>query len=118
MADSGQFMDRFGRVRAYPYNLYKCTVIARLAEARVVFVSISPGPIESLRSRLMVGAALSLADYVSFRDAGSQRLIEWFGSGKRWLVYPDLAQSLLFDHHPSRDRPKQPVVGVNRWAWD
>ena len=118
VAGSGQLMDTFGGVWAYPYTLLKWTVLARLAEARVVFVSVGAGPIESLWSRLMVRAALSLADYVSFRDAGSQRLIEWFGSGKRWLVYPDLAQSLLFDHHPSRDRPKQPVVGVNRWAWD
>ena len=58
MAGSGQFMDRFGGARAYPYTLHKWTVVARLAEARVVFVSIGPGPIESLRSRLMVGAAL------------------------------------------------------------
>lgn len=116
IAGSGQFMDAFGGVWGFPYTLLKWAVLARCAGARVVFVSVGAGPIESLWSRLMVRAALSLADYVSFRDPGSRRLIEWFGSGKRWRVYPDLAQSLQFERDPARDERMQLVVGINPMA--
>lgn len=116
VAGSGQFLDAWGGVWGFPYTLLKWTVLARCAGARVVFVSVGAGPIESLWSRLMIRAALSLADYVSFRDVGSRRLIDWFGSGKHWRVYPDLAQSLPFEHHPAKDEPKQPVVGINPMA--
>jgi len=61
----------------------------------------------------MVRGALLLSEYVSFRDAGSRQLIEWFGSGGRWHVYPDLAQSLMFERRTARTEGGRPVVGIN-----
>jgi polysaccharide pyruvyl transferase WcaK-like protein len=100
VAGSNQFLDNFGGVWGFPYTVLKWTVLARCAGARVVFLSVGAGPIASLWSRIMVRAALLLGDYVSFRDEGSRRLIEWFGSGRKWHVYPDLAQSLEIDPLP------------------
>lgn len=113
VAGSNQFLDNFGGVWGFPYTLFKWTLIARAVGARVVFVSVGAGPIESLWSRIMVRATLLFADYVSFRDAGSRALMEWFGSGKRWRVYPDLAQSLEFHRTPSPNAAARPVVGIN-----
>lgn len=113
IAGSNQFLDNFGGVWGFPYTLLKWTVLARCAGARVVFVSVGAGPIDSLWSRIMVRAALLLSEYVSFRDPGSRRLIEWFGSGGRWHVYPDLAQSLLFERLTARAESSRPVVGIN-----
>jgi polysaccharide pyruvyl transferase WcaK-like protein len=112
VAGSNQFLDNFGGAWGFPYTLFKWTVLARLAGARVVYLSVGAGPIDSLWSRIMVRSALLLADYVSFRDAGSRRLIRWFGSGRRWRVYPDLAQSLPFERRPPGNDAR-PVVGIN-----
>lgn len=113
ISGSNQFMDGFGGVWSFPYTLLKWTVLARLAGARVVFLSVGAGPVDSLSSRIMVRTALSLADYVSFRDAASHRLIDWFGSRGRWRVYPDLAQSFLFERRATTNKGSRPVVGIN-----
>lgn len=123
IAGSNQFLDNFGGVWGFPYTVLKWTVLARCAGARVVFLSVGAGPIKSLWSRIMVRASLLLADYASFRDDGSRRLIEWAGSGGKWRVYPDLAQSLKIGRHPVRDGNRPPAVGINpmpvydRRAW-
>lgn len=123
VAGSNPFLDNFGGVWGFPYTVLKWTVLARFAGARVVFLSVGAGPIESLWSRIMVRAALLLADYASFRDDGSRRLIKWAGSGDSWRVYPDLAQSLEFGRQPVRDGNRPPAVGINpmpvydRRAW-
>jgi polysaccharide pyruvyl transferase WcaK-like protein len=113
VAGSNQFLDNFGGVWGFPYTVLKWTVLARCAGARVIFLSVGAGPIASLWSRIMVRGALLLADYVSFRDDGSRRLIEWAGSGKKWRVYPDLAQSLEIGRHAVRGGSRPPVVGIN-----
>src|SRR5882762_8836181 len=45
ISGSNQFMDGWGGVWGYPYTLLKWTVLARLAGARVVFLSVGAGPI-------------------------------------------------------------------------
>jgi polysaccharide pyruvyl transferase WcaK-like protein len=113
IAGSNQFLDSWGGVWGFPYTILKWTVIARLAGARVAFLSVGAGPIDLLWSRIMVRAALLLADYASFRDSGSRRLIDWFGSGGGWHVYPDLAQSLQFERSARKNENSRPVVGIN-----
>lgn len=113
IAGSNQFLDSWGGIWGFPYTILKWTVLARLAGARVVFLSVGAGPIDSLWSRIMVRAALSLSDYASFRDHGSRKLIDWFGSGGRWHVCPDLAQSLQFEHRATNNQSSRPVVGIN-----
>ena len=113
IAGSNQFLDNFGGVWGFPWTLLKWTVLARLAGVRVVYLSVGAGPIKSRWSRIMGRTALLLADYASFRDAGSKRLMEWAGSGGNWQVYPDLAQSLPIQQHPLKDDTQSPVVGIN-----
>lgn len=113
IAGSNQFLDNFGGVWGFPYTVLKWTVLARCAGARVLFLSVGAGPIRSVWSRMMVRAALLLADYVSFRDAGSRQLIEWVGFGRNWHVYPDLALSLEMRRQPTREGSFLPIVGIN-----
>jgi len=113
VAGSNQFLDNFGGVWGYPYTVLKWTVLARCAGARIVFLSVGAGPIDSIWSRILVRASLSLADYASFRDAGSRRLIEWAGSRKSWRVCPDLARSLEVRRQPARQGDRLPTVAIN-----
>jgi polysaccharide pyruvyl transferase WcaK-like protein len=113
IAGSNQFLDNYGGVWGFPYTLLKWTVIARCAGARVAFLSVGAGPIDSLCSRIMARASLLLAHYASFRDAGSRRLLEWAGGGRDWRVCPDLAQSLQIKVQPLRDGGHAPTVGIN-----
>jgi len=113
IAGSNQFLDNFGGVWGFPWTLLKWTVLARLANVRVVYLSVGAGPIKSRWSRVMGRAALLLADYASFRDVGSRQLMEWAGSGGDWRVYPDLAQSLPVKRQSLRSDGQLPVVGIN-----
>lgn len=113
IAGSNQFLDNYGGVWGFPYTVLKWTVLARCAGARVAFLSVGAGPIDSLWSRIMARASLLLADYASFRDAGSRGLLEWAGGGRGWRVCPDLAQSLQIKLQPARDGVRAPTVGIN-----
>lgn len=113
IAGSNQFLDNFGGVWGFPYTVLKWTILARLAGARVAFLSVGAGPIDSLWSRIMARASLLLADYASFRDAGSRRLLEWLGGGRDWHVCPDLAQSLQIERQAARNNGRELAVGIN-----
>jgi polysaccharide pyruvyl transferase WcaK-like protein len=78
------------------YEILKWSIVAKLRGCKLLFVSVGAGPIRHPLSRWIVKAALSLADYRSYRDHFSQEYLEFIGfdaSGDR--VYPDLAFSLL-----------------------
>ena len=113
VAGSNQFLDNYGGVWGFPYTVLKWTVLARCAGARVAFLSVGAGPIDSLWSRIMARVSLLLADYASFRDAGSRRLLEWAGGGREWHVCPDLAQSLQLEAQAARDDGRAPTVAIN-----
>ena len=117
IAGSNQFLDNFGGPWAFPYTLLKWSIVCRLAGCRLFFVSVGAGPLDAALSRTMVRACLPLADYVSFRDVGSRRLIVGDKPSSDWPVYPDLAHSLRFraasrgSNHPRANG--KPVVGIN-----
>jgi polysaccharide pyruvyl transferase WcaK-like protein len=90
---SNQFLDNFGGPWGFPYTLLKWTVMCRLVGCRVAFVSVGAGPLEQPLSHWMISRAISLADYVSFRDEGSRSLIR-STTGHEGPVLPDLAHSL------------------------
>ena len=75
----GQLSDDFGGAWAFPYLVLKWAVMARLAGARVLFVSVGAGPLESPLARLFVNTALRLGEYCSFRDQGSRALSATLG---------------------------------------
>ncbi len=76
------------------YEILKWTVVAKLCRCKVLFVSVGAGPIHHRLSRHFVKAALSCADYRSYRDTFSKDYLSHIGfSSERDYVYPDLAYS-------------------------
>lgn len=94
IAGSNQFLDNFGGPWGFPYTLLKWSLMCRLAGCRVYFVSVGAGPLDAPRSHALVRKALRLSDYASFRDEGSQAMIESIMARPVGPVVPDLAHGL------------------------
>jgi polysaccharide pyruvyl transferase WcaK-like protein len=76
------------------YEILKWTLSAKLCRRKVVFLSVGAGPIHHQVSRRFVKAALSCADYRSYRDQFSKDYLKSIGfNSERDSVYPDLAYS-------------------------
>ncbi len=83
MCGGGQLLDAWGGPWAFPYTLFKWTILARLSGARCLFLNVGAGPLRFPLSKWFIRRALALADHISFRDAKSQTLIREIGfSGK------------------------------------
>lgn len=77
------------------YDILKWSIIAKLCRCKLLFVSVGAGPIRHPLSRFFVKAALTLANYRSYRDAFSKNYLQSIGfDTKNDRVYPDLAFSL------------------------
>jgi len=118
VSGSNQFLDNFGGVWGFPYTLLKWSILAKLAGAKLAFLSVGAGPIDSPVSRACVRMALRLADYASFRDEASKQLIERRRGRRFGEVFPDLAHGLMFQvRGVSREAnpggAKRPTVGIN-----
>src|SRR5208283_5253625 len=97
------------------YEILKWTVAAKLCGCKVIFLSVGAGPLSQALSRRFVKAALSCADYRSYRDHFSKDYLNSIGfDSERDHVYPDLAFSFPTAMLPrSSDKgSKKPVVGV------
>lgn len=96
---SNQFLDNFGGPWGFPYTLMKWTLLAKSTGTKVFFVSVGAGPLSNPLSYWMLKRSLKRADYLSYRDGGSQKMIEnnIRGLKKMGTVYPDLAHSLKTD---------------------
>jgi len=111
---SNPLFDFFGGFWRYPYTVWKWAALARLTRTRLAFVSVGAGPIVSARSGRLLARVLQRADYVSFRDEGSRRLMRQYGFDGPSAVYPDLAHSLPFHPPPARRAPTERLrVGIN-----
>lgn len=87
-----------------PYALFKWCVAARLAGARVLFLSVGAGPISHPLSRWLMKSAARAACYRSYRDRRSldfMRSIKFDTAADS--VFPDLVFSL-----PVPERPATP----------
>src|SRR5208283_3781 len=96
------------------YEILKWTVAAKLCGCKVIFLSVGAGPLSQALSRRFVKAALSCADYRSYRDHFSKDYLNSIGfDSERDHVYPDLAFSFPTAMLPrSSDKgSKKPVVG-------
>ncbi|MCL4708123.1 polysaccharide pyruvyl transferase family protein [bacterium] len=115
VAGSGQLFDGWGGPWSYPYTLFKWAVLAKLAKTKLCFVSVGAGPIRSPLSKLLIRQALSLAEYRSFRDASSERLIKSIGFKGETRVFPDLAYSLHLNSKRNEFYPSTYglMVGIN-----
>ncbi len=112
VAGSGQLCDNFSGAWGFPYSLVKWSVIARLCGARLAYLSCGAGPIDSWLSRIFIKVGLRLAQYRSFRDAGSSRLVEKIGVSGTNPVFPDLVFSTKFNGNESSAR-KSRIVAIN-----
>jgi polysaccharide pyruvyl transferase WcaK-like protein len=114
VAGSNQLNDYFGGPWAFPYDLLKWCVLARWVRAKVAIVCCGAGPLRSRLGRLFVKYSLSLADYRSYRDKVSRRLIESIGVPGDDPVCTDLAHG-LWPLPPAKPNPATArlTVGIN-----
>ena len=87
------------------YEILKWSIVAKLRRCRLLFVSVGAGPIDDSWSRRIVKAAISLADYRSYRDAFSKQFLDGIGfDTSRDQVYPDLVFSSIRPGAPASSR--------------
>jgi polysaccharide pyruvyl transferase WcaK-like protein len=92
---TGLVTDAYGLQLWGPYSMFKWVLMAKLRRAKVLFVSVGAGPIDSFFGRALVKTTLSLADYRSYRDDASRDYLTGIGfPAERDPVYPDLVFSL------------------------
>lgn len=115
VAGSGQLADDLGGPRGYPWTLLKWSLIARLAGARLAFMSVGAGPLDRRISRLQIRLALRMANYVSWRDDTSRSLVVTARHRPAGRVYPDFA----FAFRCADGRRVQTVrsIGINPGAF-
>ena len=78
VSGGGQLLDTWGPW-GFPYTLFIWVWLARLAGARCYFINVGAGPLKTALGKWFVRLALSGADYLSFRDWRSLRLIQDIG---------------------------------------
>jgi polysaccharide pyruvyl transferase WcaK-like protein len=112
---TGLLTDAYGVLGAGPYNLFKWSLTAKLCRCKLLFVSVGAGPIYGRFARWLVKAALSLADFRSYRDSYTAQYLESIGFRTRNdRIYPDLVFSLpdsAIVHHAAKNVGK-PVIGL------
>lgn len=94
MAGSSQFQDYFEGAWGFPLTNLKWMLLARLAGAKVVCVSVGAVPMRTRLGKFFLRRGLALASYVSLRDHDSQQVLREAGFRGETSVYPDLAHSL------------------------
>ncbi len=115
IAGSQQLIDYVGGPWGFPYTLYKWTLIARMLNTKVAFLSVGAGPIRSSLGKYFARKALSAAVYRSYRDKTSKKCIQQLSVPGDLFVCPDLAFSLKVPGGNDRDSAgsQRRVVGIN-----
>jgi polysaccharide pyruvyl transferase WcaK-like protein len=92
---------------AQPYSVFKWSLMAKLCNCKLVFVSVGAGPIYGTLGRTFVKLALSLADFRSYRDQSTMQYLESIGFRKdKDQVNPDLVFSFPEASIPTQDPKK------------
>jgi polysaccharide pyruvyl transferase WcaK-like protein len=114
ISGGGQLTESWGGPWEFPYTIFKWIFLARLARVKPVFLNVGAGPLARPLSKYFIRTALSLADYVSFRDTKSADLIQHIGFRGDTPVFPDAVYSLKIDscsaRRPATQRPTN--VGI------
>jgi polysaccharide pyruvyl transferase WcaK-like protein len=115
----GQLLDSSGGPWAFPYTLYKWTILARVLNVRCYFLNVGAGPIRARLSNYFIQTALSLAHYVSVRDNGSRALLQSLGYKGPCSVVTDSVYGLEFQavHDSQSDCGTRPLVGLSPMAY-
>jgi polysaccharide pyruvyl transferase WcaK-like protein len=92
---SGILSDEGEGTLGVPYELFKWSLLTKLRGKQLLYVSVGAESITGPMARAMVRCALWLADYRSYRDVHSAKLLQSIGfKTDQDVVRPDLAFSL------------------------
>jgi polysaccharide pyruvyl transferase WcaK-like protein len=107
---SGILSDEGEGTLGLPYELFKWSLVTKLRRKKLFFVSVGAESLTRRVPQALVKGALRLADYRSYRDSHSVRVMQGVGfRTEHDVVRPDLAFSL--------PRPAG-GAGLARAAWD
>lgn len=115
----GQLLD-WGGPWAFPYTLFKWTLLARCARAKCIFLNNGAGPLDAPLSRWFIKRALSMASYVSLRDRASADLIRAIGFRGEVNVATDCVWGLQLSSGRGKQRSKpnnKLVIGIAPMAY-
>ncbi len=115
IAGGGQLCELWRGPWSHPYNVFKFSVLTKLANRKLLFLNVGAGPLNSSLSRTFVRWSVRLADYVSFRDVESQTLVHGLGVQRQTHVFPDSAYALDISEYEIGNavRVSRPLVGLN-----
>jgi polysaccharide pyruvyl transferase WcaK-like protein len=112
ISGGGQLTESWGGPWQFPYTIFKWIFLARLAGVKALFLNVGAGPLARPLSKYFIRAALSLADYVSFRDAKSAELIRHIGFRGDTPVFPDAVYGLDPDCASDSATQRPATVGI------
>lgn len=119
VSGGGQLDDYWGGAWGHPYALVKWGLIAKAVSAKYIFLSVGTCTLDSKLSTYFIRIALRLANYRSYRDQTSKRLLEHMFFTHKDEVYPDLAFSYEKVKMTSckKKTDNRKIVGVNPIAY-
>lgn len=120
VSGGGQLDDYWGGPWSHPYTLFKYALLAKLRGAKVCFVSVGAGPLDSSLSRFFDRWALTAAAYRSYRDADSRKYVtDVVGFKRNDFVYPDLAFSWqVKDYHYNKvSSETRPIIAIGPMSY-
>jgi len=85
----GGQLTEWGGPWSFLYSLFKWVLLAKSARVKCLFLNVGAGPLSHPLSKFFARRALSLADYVSFRDDQSRALVSQIGFKGSGPVFPD-----------------------------
>jgi polysaccharide pyruvyl transferase WcaK-like protein len=115
ISGGGQLGDLWGGPWEHPCNLFKFSLLAKIAGTRLYFLNVGAEALEHPLSRFFAKSALRLADYVSLRDADSQTRVRNLGVRGKTYVCADPAYGLDVSAYlrGTSQSASLPAVGIN-----
>ena len=111
IAGTGVLDDQHTRPNHLPLDVFRWSLAARLAGARLVFLAVGAGPIDHRLSRILLVPAARLAHEVSYRDQRSMDFMSSLGRDvTRDRVVPDLVLATV----PPEANHRRPAANARR----
>lgn len=117
VAGSGILLDNEqGGPWNHPFVIFAWSTIARLSGARLAFMSMGAGPIDTRMGRWFLARSLSMAEYCSLRDEHSLGVVQKLGIGGINRVCPDQGFAAATGSRHSQDGAAG-TIGVAPFAY-
>lgn len=119
ISGGGALDEYWGGPWRHPFALFKWAALAKIARVKLYVLSVGASSLKSPVTQFFVKCVLALADFRSFRDENSKRLVENIGFTGESHVFPDLAYNLEIDksHRPFIKSNESRIVGINPIAY-